>query len=110
MAAQSELVANDLIYLLRVSLSLGRLHHLADEEPQHFLFATTQLVELFRVRCDQLIDDLTITGNPEQCAQRIQAYEGVADELILARTGQRDDTRGLADYQEMFELISQCSD
>ena len=62
LVAELELVANDLIHLLRVSLTLGGLHYLAHEESQHFFFATTQLVELFRVRCDQLIDDLS------QCA------------------------------------------
>ena len=59
LVAELELVANDLIHLLRVSLTLGGLHYLAHEEPQHFFFATTQLVELFRVCCDQVIDDLS---------------------------------------------------
>ena len=59
LVAESELVANDLIHLLRVCLTLGGLHYLAYEKTQHFFFATTQLVELFRVCCDQVIDDLT---------------------------------------------------
>ncbi|MGB1189939.1 MAG: LLM class flavin-dependent oxidoreductase [Pseudomonadales bacterium] len=58
---------------------------------------------------DRIIDELTITGNVAQCAERIRAYEGVADELILARTGQRGDTRDLADYQDLFALIAQNS-
>lgn len=49
LVAELELVANDLIHLLRVSLTLGGLHYLAHEETQHFFLATTQLVELFRV-------------------------------------------------------------
>ena len=49
MPAESELVANDLIHLLRVSLTLGGLHYLAHEEPQHFFFATTQPAELLQV-------------------------------------------------------------
>ena len=80
----------------------------ADQAAQ--LMPAGRLREAMALVPDQLIDDLTITGNLEQCGQRIQAYEGVADELILARTGQRDDTRGLADYQDLFELIRQCSD
>ena len=53
---------------------------------------------------------MTITGTVEQCAARIQDYEGVADELILARTAQRGDTNTLADYEDLFELISNSAD
>jgi hypothetical protein len=45
-----------------------------------------------------------------QCAARIKEYEGVADELILARTAQRGDTNTLADYDDLFELISHSAD
>lgn len=31
---------------------------------------------------DELIDRLTITGTPQQCAHRLRAYEGVADEVL----------------------------
>jgi hypothetical protein len=30
----------------------------------------------------------------------------VADELILARTGQRNDTGTMADYEDLLQLIS----
>jgi hypothetical protein len=53
---------------------------------------------------------MTITGTVAQCAARIKEYEGVADELILARTAQRDDTHTLADYDDLFELISSSAD
>ena len=51
------------------------------------------------------MDTMTITGNVEQCARRIDEYEGVADELILARTGQPGDTNTLADYEDLFQLM-----
>ena len=54
---------------------------------------------------DEVVDNMTITGNLEQCAARINEYEGVADELILARTAQRNDTKTMSDYDELFELI-----
>ncbi len=54
---------------------------------------------------EAVVDTMTITGNVEQCAQRIREYEGVADELILARTGQPDDTHTLADYADLFQLM-----
>ena len=55
---------------------------------------------------DAVIDSMTITGNLEQCAARVRQYEGVADELILARTGQRSDKRTMQDYELFFELMS----
>jgi alkanesulfonate monooxygenase SsuD/methylene tetrahydromethanopterin reductase-like flavin-dependent oxidoreductase (luciferase family) len=34
---------------------------------------------------DELIDRLTITGTPEECAARLDAYRGIADEVICLR-------------------------
>ena len=60
---------------------------------------------------DEVVDTMTITGNVEQCVARISEYEGIADELILARTGQRNDTRGRKDYEErLFYLVSRYAD
>ena len=58
---------------------------------------------------DEVVDRMTITGNIEQCAERINQYAGVADELILARTGQRNDTRTISDYEDLFHLIGQTA-
>ena len=55
---------------------------------------------------DAVIDSMTITGTVDQCLARIREYEGVADELILARTGQRSDTQTLTDYEPFFELVN----
>ncbi|MDA1076502.1 MAG: LLM class flavin-dependent oxidoreductase [Proteobacteria bacterium] len=55
---------------------------------------------------DAVIDTMTITGDLEQCAARIQQYDGVADELILARTAQRGEADGMAAYGDFFELVS----
>ena len=59
---------------------------------------------------DEVVDTMTITGNVEQCVARISEYEGIADELILARTGQRNDTQTLKDYEEFFYLVSRYAD
>ena len=58
---------------------------------------------------DDVIDRLTITGSVEKCAQRIQEYVGVSDELILARTGQRTDKSTMADYEDLFDLINRVT-
>ncbi len=69
-----------------------------------------RLTEAIDLVPDAVVDTMTITGTVEQCAARIQDYEGVADELILARTAQRGDTNTLADYEDLFELISNSAD
>jgi alkanesulfonate monooxygenase SsuD/methylene tetrahydromethanopterin reductase-like flavin-dependent oxidoreductase (luciferase family) len=68
------------------------------------------LAEAIDLVPDAVVDTMTITGTVAQCAARIKEYEGVADELILARTAQRDDTHTLADYDDLFELISSSAD
>ena len=55
---------------------------------------------------DQVIDTMTITGTPAQCAARIQQYEGLADEVIAFRVAQRNEPAGIAAYQDLFELAS----
>ena len=70
------------------------------------LMPAGRLAEAKNLVPDEVIDTMTITGTLDQCSARIQAYEGVADELILARTGQRNDTRTMADYDEFLELVS----
>jgi alkanesulfonate monooxygenase SsuD/methylene tetrahydromethanopterin reductase-like flavin-dependent oxidoreductase (luciferase family) len=77
----------------------------ADQATQ--LMPAGKLAEAMALVPDEVVDTMTITGNLEQCAARIAAYEGVADELILARTGQRSDSRTMADYSDLFELIDQ---
>jgi 5,10-methylenetetrahydromethanopterin reductase len=58
---------------------------------------------------DEVIDSMTITGNVDECAARIREYDGIADEVILARTAQRGEARGMAAYDEIFELIDKVS-
>ncbi len=58
---------------------------------------------------EEVIDRLTITGNIEQCAKRVQEYNGVSDELIFARTGQPTDTNTIADYEDLFDLINRVT-
>ena len=76
----------------------------ADQATQ--LVPAGRLAEAINLVPDAVVDSMTITGNVEQCAARIKAYEGIVDELILARTGQRDDKNTLADYETLFQLIS----
>ena len=52
---------------------------------------------------------MTVTGTIEECEKRIQEYQGVSDELILARTGRQGDTGTLADCKDLFYLIDQAT-
>mgnify|MGYP001189243660 CR=1 FL=1 len=83
---------------------------------EEFADQATELVPAGRLRQamelvpDEVVDTMTITGNLEQCIARVRDYTGIADELILARTGQRGDTQTLHDYEEFFHLVSHHSD
>lgn len=55
---------------------------------------------------DEVIDTMTITGTPEQCAARVAEYEGLADEIIAFRVPQPDDPTGLAAYEPLLELAT----
>jgi alkanesulfonate monooxygenase SsuD/methylene tetrahydromethanopterin reductase-like flavin-dependent oxidoreductase (luciferase family) len=58
---------------------------------------------------DEVIDTMTITGTPAQCAARIAQYEGLADEIIVIRVAQPDEPVGLAAYEGLLELASLTS-
>ncbi len=53
---------------------------------------------------DEVIDTMTITGSPAECAARLRQYEGLADEIIAMRVAQRDEPAGLAAYEDLFAL------
>ena len=74
------------------------------------LMPAGKLKEAMALVPEEVIDTMTITGTIKECAQRIQEYQGVSDELILARTGQRGDTNTIADYEDLFHLIDQATD
>ena len=73
------------------------------------LMPAGKLKEAMALVPEKVIDTMTITGTIKECAQRIQEYQGVSDELILARTGQRGDTNSTADYEDLFHLIDQAT-
>jgi alkanesulfonate monooxygenase SsuD/methylene tetrahydromethanopterin reductase-like flavin-dependent oxidoreductase (luciferase family) len=83
---------------------------------EEFADQATELVPAGRLRQamelvpDEVVDTMTITGNLEQCIARVRDYEGIADELILARTGQRGDKQTLNDYEEFFHLVNHHAD
>ena len=83
---------------------------------EEFADQATQLVAAGRLReaidlvPEEVVDTMTITGDVEQCAARVREYEGIADELILARTGQRNVTQSIKDYEEFFHLVSLHAD
>ncbi len=71
------------------------------------LMPAGRLDEAMRRVPDEVVDTMTITGNLEDCLARVAQYEGVADEVILARTAQSDDRHDFADYDSFFRLINE---
>ena len=65
-----------------------------------------QLREAMDLVPDEVVDTMSITGTPAQCAARIADYNGQADEIILYRLPQRADPPGLAGYESLFEVVS----
>ena len=58
---------------------------------------------------DEVIDTMTITGTPAQCAARVADYEGLADEIILMRLGQQGEPGGPAAWDDLFDLASRVA-
>ena len=58
---------------------------------------------------DEVIDTMTITGTPAQCAARINEYEGLADEIILMRLGQLGEPAGPSAWDDLFDLASRVA-
>jgi alkanesulfonate monooxygenase SsuD/methylene tetrahydromethanopterin reductase-like flavin-dependent oxidoreductase (luciferase family) len=55
---------------------------------------------------DEVIDTMTITGTPAECASRIAEYEGLADEIVFGRVPQPEEPTGVAAFESVFELAS----
>lgn len=58
---------------------------------------------------EEVVDTMTITGTVAECAERIAAYEGVADEIITFRIAQPDEAAGIAAFDDLFTLVSTAS-
>lgn len=65
-----------------------------------------QIREAIGLVPDEVVDTMTITGTPAQCAERISDYSGLTAEIILFRVPQRTDSSGLAGYESLFEVVS----
>jgi alkanesulfonate monooxygenase SsuD/methylene tetrahydromethanopterin reductase-like flavin-dependent oxidoreductase (luciferase family) len=74
------------------------------------LIPAGRLREAIELVPEEVVDTMTITGNLEQCIARVRDYEGVADELILARTAQSSDEQRIHDYEEFFHLVNHHAD
>jgi alkanesulfonate monooxygenase SsuD/methylene tetrahydromethanopterin reductase-like flavin-dependent oxidoreductase (luciferase family) len=58
---------------------------------------------------DEVIDTMTITGTPAQCAARIAEYDGLADEIILMRLGQQGQSSGPSAWEDLFDLAARVA-
>ncbi len=80
-----------------------------------FADRATELVPAGRTReamalvPDEVIDTMTITGTPAQCAARVRAYEGLADEIVILRVEQPGEPAGLAAFDPVFALTAEVA-
>ena len=55
---------------------------------------------------DEVVDTMTITGTPAECAKRLRDYEGLADEVVAIRIAQPDEPAGPAAYDDLLEMAA----
>jgi 5,10-methylenetetrahydromethanopterin reductase len=58
---------------------------------------------------DEAVDALTISGTPEECLARLEAYEGVVDEVIALRVPQRNDPSGPDAFEGLLDVARLAS-
>ena len=59
---------------------------------------------------DDLIDAVSVSGTANECAARLHAYDGLADEVIAFRIAQRGDPPGAAAYRDLLEVAALVGD
>lgn len=59
---------------------------------------------------DEVIDTMTITGTPAECAARVAEYDGVADEVVAIRVTQPEEPSGPAAYEDLLEMIAMAAE
>ena len=65
--------------------------------------------EAMRIIPEEVVDTLTISGTPAECARRIAEYEGVTEQIVMMRVAQKDEALGVHAYEPIFELISETT-
>ncbi|MEM7094500.1 MAG: LLM class flavin-dependent oxidoreductase [Actinomycetota bacterium] len=85
---------------------LRQLGHGDFVEQAYELIPNGRLAEAIELVPDDVIDTMTITGTPAECAARVAEYDGLADEVIMSRIVQPEEPAGLAAYGAIFELAS----
>ena len=65
--------------------------------------------EAMQIIPEEVVDTMTISGTPVECARRIAEYEGVTDQIVMMRVAQKDEATGVHAYEPIFELISETT-
>lgn len=55
---------------------------------------------------DEVIDTMTISGTPAECAARLDDYDGLADEVVAIRVAQPDEPTGPAAYTDLLQMAT----
>jgi alkanesulfonate monooxygenase SsuD/methylene tetrahydromethanopterin reductase-like flavin-dependent oxidoreductase (luciferase family) len=65
--------------------------------------------EAMKLMPEEIIDTMTISGTPSECARRVSEYEGLADQIVMMRVAQRNEAAGVYAYEPIFELVSETT-
>ena len=85
-------------------ISTGDMLRAAVDEGTEFGRKADEFMSAGNLVPDEVIDTMTITGTPAECARRIAEYDGLADEIIIGRVPQPDEPAGVAAFEPIFEL------
>lgn len=55
---------------------------------------------------DEVVDAVSISGTPAECAEKLASYEDLADEVIAFRVPQKEEPKGIAAYSDLFEVAA----
>ena len=58
---------------------------------------------------EEIVDTLTISGTPSECARRIDEYEGIADQIVMMRVPQKNEPAGVEAYEPILELVAETT-
>ena len=56
---------------------------------------------------EEIVDTLTISGTPTECARRIDEYEGIADQIVMMRVSQKNEPAGVEASEPMLALVAE---
>src|SRR5689334_6705869 len=105
-SGRAKLPAQRVVDLLRIRLAARRFHDLADEEAEHLLLAGAELLDLRRVRSDDVGNEL-VDARGIRDLREAALLDDLVDRAFTAPDGLEDFLRDLARDRAGRDLVEQ---